>query len=275
MQAITDLLSGACGRSVDVEFLIKESPYLKHEGLRDWLGYLMMRRVGEWEMANSVEFAGMHVRMMRTAFDHDRMNALFAAERATNPKLAAWLDARHVSTYTVKDLAAYPEGSFGAMFHRHVVRLGLNVDLGFNLPTNTDFDYWILRGLQFHDLEHLLGGGGFDPVGEIMPAVMRHASLLRHLSPELAGALNIPTFFLSQSQLSSCMLYTPAVYPVLFERFNQAWRVGWTSGPYFMGRFEDYFHLPLAEARRALEMNNVDELDTTAMGEVMLGRLVA
>jgi len=275
MQAIANLLSGACGRPIDVEFLLKQSPFLKHEQLRDWMGYMMMRRIGEWEMSNAVEFASMHVRLMREAFDHDQMNAMFAAERRKNRQLAAWLDARHVSTYTGKDLEACPEGSFGALFHRHVVRMGYDVDLGFDLPSDTDFDYWILRGLQFHDLEHLLAGAGFNVVGEIMPSAMRHASLLRHLSPELAGALNAPTFFLNLSQLSACMLYTPVAYPVLFERFQQAWRIGSTSGPYFLGRFEDFFHLPIAEARRALDLHNVDDLDTKIMADVMMGQRVA
>jgi hypothetical protein len=45
---------------------------------------------------------------------------------------------------------------------------------------------------------------------------------------------------------------------------------GQMSGPYFLARFEDYFHLPLAEARKALGINNVDDVDTSAMADVFL-----
>ena len=270
MEQVVSILSQAIGRPLDPEALIRQSPFLKHDKLREWIGYVMLRRIGSLEMTHPVEFAGTHVRLMRDAFDYDAMNALFAAERRKNPAMDAWLSARHVSTYTAADLAAYPEDSLGGVFNRHVAQMGYDLDLGADLPLETDFDYWMIRGLQFHDLEHLLAGAGFNLIGEIMPSAFRQGSLLRHLSPELAGALNAPTFFLNLSQLSGCMLYTPAAYPLLFERFQRAWSIGQSSGPYFMARLEDVFHLPLAEARRVLDINNVDETDTTQMSDYML-----
>lgn len=270
MQQVAAILSQAIGKPLDPQALIRQSPFLKHDKLQEWIGYLMLRRIGQLEMSYPFEFAGTHIRLMRDVFDYDAMNALFAAERRRNPALAAWLDARHVSTYTAEDLAAYPEDSLGGIFHKHVVQMGYDLDHVADMPLNTDFDYWMIRGLQFHDLEHLLAGAGFNLIGEIMPSAFRQASLMRHFSPELAGALNAPTFFLNLSQLSGCMLYTPAAYPQLFERFQRAWLIGDTSGPYFLAKLEDVFHLPMAEARRALDINNVDDADTTAMSAVML-----
>jgi hypothetical protein len=99
---------------------------------------------------------------------------------------------------------------------------------------------------------------------------MRAGSLFRHLGPELAGLLNLPTYLSKQSQLSSAMFYRPETYPLMYDRYHRAWHVGQTSGPYFLARFEDYFHLPIAEARRALDINNVDEVDTGEMSAAFL-----
>jgi ubiquinone biosynthesis protein Coq4 len=273
MKTVANILAGAIGRPIDIEALIETSPYLKHDKLREWVGYLMLRRIGDFEMTNAVAYAGSHVRLMRELFSVDRMNELFAAERRKNPQLDAWFAERHVSSYTAEDLAAYPKGTFGALYYERVAAMGYELDLGAGLPLETDFDLWVIRGLQLHDPEHLLGGGGFDLVGEIMPSAMRHGAILRHFSPELAGALNAPTLLLNLSQLSGCMLYTPHAYPTLFERFQRAWTIGWTSGPYFLARFEDVFHLPIAEARRALGLNGVDELDTSAVSATMFDEM--
>lgn len=273
MERIAQIISEACGQPFEAGTLIATSPYLKHEKLREWVGYLMLHRPSKAvEGAYPVQVATAHMRMVRDIVDRDHINALFAEERRTNPALDAYLGARHVSSFTLADLAAYPEGSLGWTYHRHLASMGADVklDLGADLPITTDFDYWVVRGLQLHDLEHLLGGGGFNYIGEMMPSVMRSGSLFRHLSPELAGILNIPTYLTKQSQLSGAMFYTPEAYPLMLDRFHRAWLIGQTSGPYFLARLEDYFALPLAKARRALDINNVDEVDTSVMSEHIL-----
>jgi ubiquinone biosynthesis protein Coq4 len=268
MERIAQIISEACGEPFDAGALIATSPYLKHDRLREWVGYLMLHRPSKSvEGAYPVQVATAHMRMVREIVDRDHINMLFAEERRKNPALDAYLGAKHVSTFTLGDLAAFPEGSLGGAYYRRLASMGADVklDLGADLPITTDFDYWVVRGLQLHDLEHLLGGGGFNYIGEIMPSVMRSGSLFRHLGSELAGILNIPTYLTKQSQLSGAMLYRPEAYPLMLDRFHRAWLIGQTSGPYFLARLEDYFHLPLAQARRALDINNVDEVDTSAM----------
>lgn len=274
MERIAQILSEACGRPLDPAALIAASPYLKHDKLREWMGYMMLHRTtAAVEMSHPVEVATAHMRMVREIMDRDHINALFAAERRKNPQLDAWFTERHVSSFMLKDLAHYEEGTLGGIYYRHLAGMGAAValDLGAKLPTTTDFDFWVVRGLQFHDLEHLLGGGGFNYIGELMPSVMRWGVLFKHLSPELAGLLNVPTYLSKQAQLSGAMLYRPEAYPLMFDRYARAWMIGQTSGPYFLAKFEDYFHLPLAEARKALDINNVDEVDTGAMSEFVLG----
>lgn len=270
MEQIAKLLSQAYGRPIDLSMLTENSPYLKHDKLREWMGFMMLHRIDHLCMSNPVAYATLHMRMVREVVDHDRINALFAQERRKNPAVDRWFAEKRVSTYTAQDLAVYPQGSLGGVFHRYVVQCGYELDLGTNLPLDTDFDYWVVRGLQNHDLEHLLGGGGFNVIGEMIPASTRWGSLFRHFDAELAGLLNTPTFLLFLASLSSAMLYTPQAFPTVLDRMQRGWMIGQTSGPYFMARIEDVFHLPLAEARKALEINNVDDADTVAMSEVMM-----
>jgi ubiquinone biosynthesis protein COQ4 len=133
----------------------------------------------------------------------------------------------------------------------------------------------VLRGLQNHDLEHLLSGGGFDIIGEMAPISMRWGSLFRHLDPELAGVLNVPTHLLFLSYLSSTMLYSPAAYPTLQHQMHRGWSIGQASGPYFMNRFEDFFPLSLDEARRGLGIRNADDLDTRTMSALVMRQPVS
>jgi ubiquinone biosynthesis protein COQ4 len=270
VELIASMLSEGLRRPIDMASLTRTSPYLKHEKLCEWMGFMVLHRIGDLEMSQPVDYATIHMKMMRELIDRDRINILFAEARRKDPELDAWFAKRELTNITPERLAECPPGSLGELFHRHVVAMGYDLDLGFNLPLNDDFDYWSIRALQIHDLEHLLGGGGFNVIGEMIPASTRWGNLFRHFEPELAGLLSVPTWLLFLGIQSSAMLYTPEVYPTLLGRFQRGWLIGQTSGPYFRARIEDVFHLPMAEARQALDINNVDDADTTAMSEVML-----
>lgn len=274
MEAIAQFISDATGKRFTPQELIATSPYVRHDKIREWVGYLMLHRITNGlEMAHGVEFASAHVKMMREIIDKDRLNELLRAERRTNPAVDAWFREKFVSTYTMADLAKYPETSLGGVYYRRLQAIGVDdvsLDMGVKLPNETELDLWVIRGLQLHDLEHILGGGGFNLVGEIMPSSMRCGSLFKHLGPEAASLLSMGTYLLNIGQLCSAMLYTPQAYPVILDRFYKAWTIGQTSGPYFLAKLEDYFHMSLADARIALDINNVDERDTEAESVVAL-----
>jgi ubiquinone biosynthesis protein COQ4 len=262
MQQIAKLISEACGRPIDMSAIMNDSPLLENRELRDWMGFMMLRRTGGLPI---IGFAKAHMRVVRKAMDHDRINALFSEARREDAALDDWFARRYVARYTVEDLGRYPEGSFGRRFHEHCVAMGLGLELAPDLPLETDFDYWAVRGLQIHDLEHMLNGGGFNVAGEMIPATARWASLFRYLGPELAGLLNTPTYLLFSALLANVLVYDSEVFPTMFDRMQRAWQIGQTSGPYWRSPIEDTFALSLAEAREALDIRNVDDVDTYAI----------
>jgi ubiquinone biosynthesis protein Coq4 len=101
---------------------------------------------------------------------------------------------------------------------------------------------------------------------------MRYGFSFRYLPAELAGLLSTSLYLITVSHLISGMLHTPNIFPALFAAISRGWTIGQTSGPYFFARFEDYFHLPIAEARQALEINNVVEADTSEASDVLLSQ---
>jgi ubiquinone biosynthesis protein COQ4 len=273
VERIAQVISEATGHRYDPETLIAISPYVKHDKLREWVGYLMLHRLSHAvELSHPVEYATAHMKMVREIIDRDHINALFATQRRADPAVDRFFREKFVSTFTLEDLAQYDEGSLGGTYYRQLKAMGADValDLGVKLPNESDMDHWVIRGLQLHDLEHLLGGGGFNAIGETTPAVMRCGALFRHFAPELAGLLNFPTYISNLGKLSGTMLYRPELYTLMHDRFQSAWNTGQTSGPYFLARMEDYFHLSIPEARKALGINNVVEADTAAATEVLL-----
>jgi ubiquinone biosynthesis protein Coq4 len=57
-------------------------------------------------------------------------------------------------------------------------------------------------------------------------------------------------------------LHYPAAFPTVLRAIRCGMDVGEQSGPYFMAKYEDVFHLPLAEAREALGIVGAVDLDS-------------
>ncbi len=269
MQRVIEILSEACGRPFDLAALFEGNRYLSDEKLREWAGYLLLRRAAE---VPGLPVGMAHMQFMREVIDRERANALFAEARRSDPKLDAWFTERYVPRYGRHDFTQYAPGTFGGLVQQHLVLKDMTVDLSGDLPGETDFDFWMHRGLQTHDFEHILGGSQFNTVGEMLPHAMRYGFSFRYLPAELAGLLSTSLYLITISHLVSAMLHTPNIFATVFDRIQRGWLIGQTSGPYFLARFEDYFYLPIAEARRALDIRNVDEADTSSATDLLMAQ---
>lgn len=269
MERVREILGEACGPTFDLDAHFRDNSYLSNEQLGEWMAYLMLRRVGE---APGVPVGMAHMKFLREVLDRDRINALFLEARKADARLDAWLSERYVPRYDEASLQHYAPGTFGRLIHENVVARNFKLDMSERHPRETDLDFWMVRGLQTHDFEHILGGSQFNIIGEMTPHMMRYGFSFRHLPAELAGLLSTSLYLITISHLVSGMLHTPNIFPTLFAAISRGWTIGQTSGPYFFARFEDYFHLPLAEARRALEINNVVEADTSAASALLLSQ---
>jgi ubiquinone biosynthesis protein COQ4 len=267
MQHVLEMLSDACGPSFAPDTLFEGNRYLSNEKLRQWVAYLMLRRAGE---VPGVPVGMIHMEIVKDCIDKDQVNALFAKARRTHPHLDRWLSERHVPHFDADALGHCPKGSFGKLVYENVVARNFDLDMSGHLPNETDMDFWMLRGLQTHDLEHILGGSQFNIVGEMLPHTMRYGFSFRHLPVELAALLSTPLYLLTISHLVSAMLHTPGAFSEVFGRIQKGWQIGQESGPYFFARFEDYLEMPLEEARQALGIRGVDDADTSAASQIVL-----
>jgi len=262
---------GARDVATENSTLISSSKYLNDARLRDAMATAILRRNGRerrvgWDSTPIV-------RAYRELRDVAAINALIAEERNRNIALDAWFEARYISTFSGADLARYPEGTLGWIFHRYLTDNDFDIELDPNLRRDpnwrpqTDLEYFELRSAQTHDFEHILGGVGFDFLGEVVPFWMRMENYFAHLSPELAGELAVVYQLLVLPMQTRTMLHYPRAWTVVSRYIERGIQLGRGAGPLFMARYEDLFELGVAEARRSLGIPAIEEWDSSALSD--------
>lgn len=244
--------------------LVSSSPYLNHPRMRDWIATAFLRKSGK-DRPTSADGYDLHV-ILKEIFDIDRIEELFTAERKRWPELDAWFSEGFSSNFSKEELLAYPEGSLGHTFGRYLVDHGFEVDIVPRFEPKNQFEYYTLRSGQTHDFEHIVTGGNFDILGELVPYFTRLANVPRFLDPELAGILNAGQTLGAFRLMTRTSLHYQAAFPAALAAMQAGTKVGEQSDPVFMMKYEDVFHLPIAEAREALGIRGAGErnVDTAA-----------
>ena len=195
--------------------------------------------------------------------DKQRIEELFTAERARNPALDRWFDDWFISDYDKDYFTRFEAGTLGRLFYDEVIGKNFEIVI-YEKPTpQTQLDYFLLRSGQTHDLEHIMTGGDFAYMGELVPAWFRITNQFKHLSPELAGELSVSYLFVTLRYTVRTLLHYPQVWTTCQDAVERGMRCGRASGPLFMARYEDVFHLPLEEARERLGVCEASFADTS------------
>jgi ubiquinone biosynthesis protein COQ4 len=240
--------------------LVSSSRYLNDPRIREWVSTQLLRRNGPDAPTPSDPIP--LVLALREVQDINHINELFATERKKNPALHAWFREGHVSSFKREDLKDYPPHTCAGIFYTQLMANDLQVDIVPPYKPQNDYQYFFLRAGQTHDLEHILGGGGFDFIGELVPYYMRLTNLFVHLSAELAGELS--TFYILGSTriLTRAVLHYPHTWLTVVDALERGACVGRESAPLYSVRFEDVFALTPQEARLKLGIRGVREADT-------------
>lgn len=256
------LMKGIQKVETDSSVLVSSSRYLNDARVRDWVATHLLRRNGPDipTPSDSIQL----VQILRDVQDLDHINDLFAAERQQNPALDAWFREGFVSTFGLDDLKDYAPDTVGGIFYAQLADNDLQVDIVPPFTPRNDFEYFQLRAGQTHDLEHILGGGGFDFIGELVPYYMRLTNLFVHMSPELAGELSAFSILGSSRILTRAVLHYPQTWLIAQNAVERGAKVGRESAPLYMMRYEDVFHLTPEAAREALGVRGVKFVDTAA-----------
>jgi len=265
MDDIPYLMRGISTIGTDSSVLVSSSKYLNNARLREWVAKILLRRNGADipPPAEMYEF----VSILNEIRDFDAIEAKFTAERKVNPEMDAWFSEGFISTYTIEDFANYSPGSLGAIFYRQMTVGEYQIQIVPFEEPKTQLDYYNLRSGQTHDFEHILCGGGFNFMGELVPYWYRLTNVPKHIrSPELASEVNTIHIFGSLRYTVRTMLHYPQVWPTAVNAIQRGMRVGQLSGALFMKKLETVFHLPLEEARAALGVRGAEDVDTSAEG---------
>lgn len=251
------LMRGMQAIGTESSVLVSSSPYLNDPRLRDWIATAFLRRSGK-DVPTSADAYKMHV-ILKDILPLDRIEELFTEERKRSPELDRWFSEGFSSNLDKAELLALPPGSLGHVFGRYLVDHGFEVDIVPRFEPRNQFEYYSLRSGQTHDFEHIVTGGNFDILGELVPYFARLSNVPRFLSAELAGLVNTGQLLGALRLVSRTGLHYPAAFPAVLAAMQAGTRVGEQSGPIFMAKYEDVFHLPIAEAREALGIRGVGE----------------
>jgi len=274
MDDIPYLLRGVLPVATESSVLVSSSKYLNSPRLRDWVAMILLKK-------NGPDFpppAEMHdfQEILTSLRDYEHIEAMFAAERKVNPAFDRWMAEGFVSNYTIEDFKDYAPGSLGGIFYQHMTAGNYQLQITPWMQPRSQLEFFNLRSGQTHDFEHLLTGGGFNFMGELVPYWYRLTNTFKHIrNPELAGELCVNYIFGSLRYTVRTILHYPQIWPTAVNAIQRGMRVGQESDALFMAKLETVFHLPMEQARAALGVRGYEDVDTEREGAIFAGRLVA
>lgn len=259
------LLRGVMPVGTDSSVLVSSSKYLNNPRLREWLAMILLRKNGPDmpPQAEMHEFLG----ILDELRDYAEIEERFTAERKVNPRLDAWFREGHVSNYQIANFAQYAPGTLGGIFHAQMTGGNYEIQIVPWAEPKTQLDFFNLRSGQTHDFEHILTGGGFNFMGELVPYWYRLTNVPRFfVDQHLATEVNLIQIFGSLRYTIRTALHYPEVWDTAVRCIQRGMKVGQDSGPLFLMKLEDAFNLPLEEARAALEVRGAEDINTDREG---------
>ncbi len=248
--------------------LSSTSKYLNHPRLRHWMAVESLRRNGPDmdHYGGPLEI----IDIFRELDDVDEINRLFAAARERDPALDEWFEARFLVPHDLEALARLPEGTLGREYQKMLAEQGLQADFLPFASTATDYDYFHRRHSQTHDIEHLVVGYRYDPLGEFALVAARATNMLNVLGQELAEHVSVVSNLLLGSGIARFGCHYPHLLPPLYKALGEGQRIGSSLKiPLFMPRYEDMFEWTIAEVRDHLGVAHGPDFEDTmwSLGE--------
>jgi ubiquinone biosynthesis protein COQ4 len=275
LQDYSYFLTGIEKMATDSSFLVSSSKYLNEPAIRDWITTQFLRKNGPDVPISSDTSNGLIPALNRIR-DYELLDRLIAAEKEKNPKFRDWLEKKPICRLTVDDFGKYAPDSFGGIFHRYLVDGGYALNLGWQFPDMTsDRDYILFRSGQVHDFDHLITGGGFNTLGELLPIFLRLTNLHAHMSAELAHELFPIYVFGGLRMVFRAGLHYPATWLTVLDLMQRGFDIGLKSECLLMADYESVLHLPIPEAREALGVRGAEDVDTEAMSKIFDGLVAA
>jgi ubiquinone biosynthesis protein COQ4 len=274
MNDIPYLLRGAVPVGTESSMLVSSSKYLNHPRLREWVAMILLRKNGPDfpAQAEMYEIIG----ILNEIRDFGRIEELFTEERKTNTLLDDWFREGFVSDYALDDFKQYAPETVGGKYYRYLHDGGFEAQIVPWQKPRTQLEFYNLRSGQTHDFEHILCGGGFDYLGELVPYWYRLTNVFKYIrNKELAGELSVMFMLGSLRYTVRTVLHYPQVWETAVGCIQRGTKVGQESDALFLKRIEPVFGMTLGEARKTLGVRGVVDVDTGREGDIWAGKLAA
>ena len=270
MDDIPYLARGVNLLGTDSSVLVSSSKYLNHPKLREWIAFIALKK-------NGTDFppaAEMHqlLTFIDELRDFDHIEHMITEERKVNPRFDAWFNEWYVSNYKVEDLKDCGPGTVGGIYYKTATEGNYDIQIVPDYKPKTQWQFYSLRSGQTHDYEHILTGGGFNYMGELIPYWFRLATIHTHIqNKELAGEMSVLSIFGTLRYVIRTMLHYPQIWETTLDCIQQGIRIGRESDPFWMAKMEDVWHTPLEEARSKLGIRGAVDLETQKEGDFWMG----
>ena len=270
MDDIPYLARGVNLLGTDSSVLVSSSKYLNHPKLREWIAFIALKK-------NGTDFppaAEMHqlLTFIDELRDFDHIEHMITEERKVNPRFDAWFNEWYVSNYKVEDLKDCEPGTVGGIYYKTATEGNYDIQIVPDYKPKTQWQFYSLRSGQTHDYEHILTGGGFNYMGELIPYWFRLATIHTHIqNKELAGEMSVLSIFGTMRYVIRTMLHYPQIWETALDCIQQGIRIGRESDPFWMAKMEDVWHTPLDEARAKLGIRGAVDLETQKEGDFWMG----
>lgn len=264
-------LQGIRAVSTESSGLVSSSKYLNEPGIREWVATHYLRRNGP-DLPTSSDTSNGLVQALHRIRDYDALDRLIVLEKEKNPTFRQWLIEKPLCRHTAEDFAQYSPGTVGSIYYRHIIDNNFQINLGWALPsTDSDMDYILFRSGQIHDFEHIITGGQFNTLGELLPYFVRLSNLHANLSPDLASALFTIQVFGALRMVMRSALHYPLTWLTVIDLMRRGTEIGLNSSCILMANFEAVFDLSPQEARKALGVCDAEDMDTVAASRIFDG----
>ncbi|MFM8498590.1 MAG: Coq4 family protein [Chakrabartia sp.] len=271
MDDIPYLARGVKLLGTDSSVLVSSSKYLNHPRLREWIAFIALKKNGP-DFPPAAEMYQL-LSFIDELRDFDHIEHMITEERKVNPAFDKWFSDWWVSDYTLEDLKDCAPGTVGGIYYKTASEGNYDIQIVPDYKPKTQWQFYSLRSGQTHDYEHILTGGGFNYMGELIPYWFRLATIHTHIqNKELAGEMSVLSIFGTMRYVIRTMLHYPQVWETALSCIEQGIRIGRQSGPFWMAKMEDVWHVPLEEARAKLGVRGAVDLDTQKEGEFWGGQ---
>ena len=272
MDDIHYLARGVNLLGTDSSVLVSSSKYLNHPRLREWIAMIALKKNGP----DFPPAAEMHqlLSFIDELRDFDHIEQMITDERKVNPAFDKWFSDWWVSDYTIDDLKDCAPGTVGGIYYKIATEGNYDIQIVPDYKPKTQWQFYSLRSGQTHDYEHILTGGGFNYMGELIPYWFRLATIHTHIqNKELAGEMSVLSILGTMRYVIRTMLHYPQIWETALTCIEQGIRIGRASDPFWMAKMEDVWHVPLEEARQKLGVRGAIDLDTQKEGDFWGGLL--